>query len=145
MQPLDLKNFSELTDAGIGDRYDSLFKLYIFADQYSLLSLMNDLMKVMCEKFPIRIPSQKTVIQLPDIRMVSYAWSHTTDDSPLRKVLVYLFIYHVNRDFFQKAENKAKLAQMKDLALDLVPAYSRRITHPNEKCPHCAGISSLLV
>lgn len=122
---MDIDDFSQNKKLDHIAHYEGLFRLYIFADRYSIDGLMKHLLNGMENKLPVESPqadSWANLATMPTSELIEYVWENQSDKSPLRSLIVKMFVANQDSKFFHSQRGKEFLKGCPELALDLVPA-----------------------
>lgn len=122
--------------------YIDLYLLYIFADKYRMIGLMNHIIDTVGSYWPLDI---NDTIYFPHEAFVKFIWDHTTSDSSLRKIIIYMFVYHLATEHLRGNIGSDAMRICPDLAKDLVSTMSRRIDGSLPKSPHYEDKDTLYV
>ena len=125
--------------------YIGLCKLWIFADRYRIIGLINHTIDVMSKRLPMPSPTTEGSTRVPMLSTVELVWSKTSQSSPLRTVIMAIFIHHFNLDLWC---GKDCIAQLWDrcptfTSYMLKYFFKNHATLRRKDCPHCHDIQPL--
>ena len=115
----------------------------MIADRYQITDLMNQTMKSMCPLLPKGKPNNTAIT--PNVDLIQKVWANTPPDSPLKRVIMYMMIYHVYQKYFEDENGLNLLSECPEFAVDVVPMLSRKYSKTTPECPHCKDVESLMV
>lgn len=103
--------------------YEPLVNLYLFADQYQIVGLMNHAIDNICSILPPE-DKEKNIVILPNHNLIQKVWSSTPTSSALRKVVIYIYLYHLHDKYFE-TEGLELFDACPEFMTDLVPFMCR--------------------
>ena len=148
---VDIDDFDPDTKLPMNAHYHSIFELYVFADRYQVVCLINQLIDTLVHGFPFLTDGPKPGIKqvlMPTANEIEYVWINTPTGSPLRKVVIHWHMYHVTRDFLlAEGVGHELLTECPEFAKEMVVALlqATEIARTPRDCPSCKDKTSLHV
>lgn len=100
------------------DDFESYFmrlaSIYVAAEKYCIVRLKNEALDLFF-RFRRASPRPKP----PSSDVISYIYGNTPENSPLRRLVVDWYTWHVNKEWYQQETTKAMLREHTDFAVDL--------------------------
>ena len=105
-------------------------QIYATAEKYGMVNLKNHIVgRIM------RTAKNERII--PHLDVVKYVYSTTPSNSPLRRLFVALYIWHVDKKYWASRVTSASLSEIPDFAADLAivlgsKSFANRMERPPE-------------
>ena len=109
--------------------YWQLARLYTLADKFDVRLLKESIID---ELFAI---GSKPELWPPQPDVVTYIYENTTEQSPLRELMVGWYVWHIDQDWYTLSGSRAFLADTPMFAADVAIAMSRKAEDPSLKSP----------
>ena len=118
------------------ERYWQLARLNTLADKFGVGSLKNAIIDEMFAR------NENQDAYLPSVPVVAYIYENTTNKSPLRKLFVAWFVWHIDYDWYTSSDIPETLEEVPMFAADLAIAMSLKMKDPSLESPFCSQPSS---
>lgn len=100
-------------------RYMQLATLYVFADKYAVVALMNDIIDKLFELI-------KDWTLVPPRSVIRYIYENTVGPTPFRALLVAAFTWDLAPGYYSDESNAKELAGIPEFAAELALSLGRR-------------------
>lgn len=117
-------------DEGSEPYFMHLATVYAAAEKYGITHLKNDLIELLFD-FKKSLPNAKP----PTFKVVSYVYGNTPQNSPLRKLLVVWFTWHINLKFYIHEGAADLLNLVPDFAADLACSLGSKMHNSQTSSP----------
>ena len=107
-----------------------LVKVYATAEKYGMTSLKNELIDLL---FTFRRASPRP--KPPTSNIIDYVYDTTPTNSPLRKLLVAWYTWHVHKDWYADGTTPTMLSQTPEFAADLTCSMSLKANGMTKSSP----------
>ena len=118
------------------ERHWQLVRLNTFADKFDVDLLKNSIIDEMF------MGSNQLDSCLPDPPMIEYIYENTTAKSSLRKLIVEIYVWQIDYDWYTRSDSRAALDVIPTFVTDLAIAMSRRVQDPSLESPFDSDPSS---
>lgn len=106
-------------------------KLYVLADKYDVRSLKNLIVSKLFLAFKQKVP-------LPKLSTIAYAYEHTSQSSPIRKLLADMLTWVTDLTWCLRADIKTWLRNHPDISAEMNSAFAKRMQ--NQAYPFVKGM-----
>lgn len=99
-----------------------LVNVYAAAEKYAMVDLKNDLIDLL-----FRLKRAEPKLKPPPCAAISYSYNCTPRRSPLRKLLVAWYTWHVDKEWYGYETTPDMLSEVPDFAVDLLCSMGQKI------------------
>ena len=118
------------------ERHWQLARLNTLADKFDIGLLKNSIVD---ELFA---GSKELDSWVPGPPVIGYIYENTTETSSLRKLIVEIYVWQMDYDWYTRSDTRAALEIIPTFAADLAIAMSRRVQDPSLESPFHSDPSS---
>ena len=121
LEAMNPVGFSAQDDDFSEPYFTRLTSIYVTAEKYCMIALKNEVIDLIF-RFRRASPRPKP----PSSDIVGVVYDNTPAESPLRRLVVDWYTWHVNKEWYQQDTTRAILRECPDFAVDLACSMSLR-------------------